>query len=240
MKDYSNFFNAAYAINLEHRTDRLENITKSGIEAGLEVKRWNATKADDIDVAKHRIGKRVRKPSCIACWYSHVSLYRHAYEQNYDHVLVLEDDADIPPDLHEKLTELYNSYEFKDFDLIYLGSVDKYPSVKLTETIYLCQNTLMAHAIILSRKGLEKILSVIDTEDEGKCRMSVDVLLAEKIQPLNKSYRVDPPIVKFINGYSDIAHFRRSWKEAERTITHMGIKNPKKWNSYLNNDSKLF
>lgn len=241
MKDFTRFFDAVYAINLEHRMDRWETITRMGKEAGLTVNHWDATKAADIDVEKHRIGVRVRKPTCIACWSSHTTLYRHALKEGYDRLLVLEDDAELLPDLHEKLTDLFDSFDFGDFDLIYLGAVDKYPAVKLQDNVYRCQHTLTTHAMLFTRQGLQKVIDIVDQQDEGKCRMSIDVFLAENIQPMDKTYRCEPAIIKFIDGYSDIAGWKRSWKEAEKTIIRQGTRNPKKWESFVDKGkSKLF
>lgn len=233
MKDFSRFFDAAYAVNLDHRTDRWETISRMGLEAGLVVNKWNATKAADLSLTQHRIGIRIKKLTGIACWSSHTRMYRMGIDKGYDRMLVLEDDAELLPDLHNKLTNLFDSFDFKDFDIIYLGAVDKYPAVKLQDNIYRCQHTLTTHAMLFSRQGMEKVIEIVDKEDEGKCRMSIDVFLAENIQPQGKTYRCEPAIIKFIDGYSDIAGWKRSWKEAERTIVRQGTRNPKKWDSFI-------
>lgn len=229
MKDYSKFWDAVYVVNLDFRQDRWEGIQKMAAEAGLDLQRWDATKAADIDIDKHRIGIRVKKTSCIACWSSHVRIYRDALAKGYNRVLVLEDDALIPVDLYEQVDDWFNKTDLKDFDLIYLGCADKYPSAPIAEGIALSQYTLLTHAMLFTREGMQKVIDIVDTKDEGKCSMSIDVFLAEHIQPQNKTYQAVPSIIKTIPSYSDIAGWKRSWDENLRSCKTQGLKNPKKW-----------
>ena len=232
MKDYKKFWDAAYVINLENRTDRWGSIQKMAEEAGLETQRLNATRATDIDLEKHRIGVRVKKASCIACWSSHIGIYRDAIEKGYKRILVLEDDAMIPSDLYEQITAWYEKTQIYEFDLVYLGSADKYPSAPLRDGVSLSQYTLLTHAMIFDTECLKRIIDIVDSRDEGKCSMSIDVFLAENIQPRNMTYQAEPAIVKTVPSYSDIAGWKRSWEENLRTCRAQGQKNPKKWNHY--------
>jgi GR25 family glycosyltransferase involved in LPS biosynthesis len=252
MKDYSKFWDAAYVINLDFRQDRWEEISKMAYAAGLGVQRWNATKSTDIDIEKHRKGVRVKKTSCIACWSSHIRIYRDALEKGYRRILVLEDDALIPADLYEQLDEWFNKTNITEFDLLYLGSADKYPAAPLGEGVALSQYTLLTHAMLFDRSGLEKVIEIVDTQDEGKCSMSIDVFLAEHIQPRNLTFQIEPAIIKTVSSFSDIAGWKRNWEENLRSCRTQGQKNPKKWNYFIeraktvkprttiNNPSQLF
>jgi hypothetical protein len=233
MKDYSKFWDTVYVINLEHRTDRWESITKMAEAAGLQINRWNAVKAADIDLEKHRIGIRVKKQSCIACTLSHFEIYRDALSKGYKKVLVLEDDAVIPPDLYEQVEAFFTNSGLKEFDLVYFGAADKYPSAPINEYMSLSQYTLLTHAMLFTREGLQKAIDVVDTQDEGKCRMTIDVFLAENLQPLNGTYQVVPWIITTIPSVSDIAGCKRSWNELQNSCRTQGLKNPKKWASFV-------
>jgi len=234
-------WDAAYVINLDHRNDRWESISKMAQTAGIHIERWDATKAADIDLEVHRIGTRVKKQSCVACWSSHVKLYRHALEKGYDRLLVLEDDADIPADLIQQVDHLLSTNDTSDFDLVYLGSADKYPAKQFSENLSISQYTLLTHAMLFSRKGMQKVIEYIDNNDDGKCRMSIDVFLAEIIQPQGKTFQAVPSIIKTIKAYSDIAGWTRSWEEVQRSVRTQGLKNPKKWASFESkSNNKLF
>ncbi|MFM2010523.1 MAG: Chrysochromulina ericina virus [Bacteroidota bacterium] len=229
MKNFEKFWDAAYVINLDFRQDRWNEIQKTANNAGLNVQRWDATKAADIDLEKHRKGTRVKKPSCIACWSSHIEIYRDALKKGYNRILVLEDDALIPEDLYEQLDAWFNSSGIVEFDLLYLGCADKYPSAPINDMVALSQYTLLTHAMLFTHKGLEKVIHIVDNEDDGKCSMSIDVFLAEHIQPQNMTYQITPSIIKTISSYSDIAGWKRSWDENLRSCKTQGAKNPKKW-----------
>ena len=233
MNKFNKFWDKAYVINLDRRPDRWEQLKEDADKIGLELTRWSAVDGTkDIDLEKHRIGTRTKKTSGIACFFSHVNIYRDAIANGYEKVLILEDDAKIPEDFYEQLEKLFE-FDFADFDTIYLGGIDKYPSKSLTENVNLCQFTLTLQANIYTREGMQKILDIVDNEDEGKCRMSIDVLICERIQCQNKTYRSEPAIVTFYDGYSDIAGFKRSWTEATTSIKRQGTRNPKKWDSFV-------
>ena len=252
MKNYSKFWDAAYVINLDFRQDRWEEISKMATAAGLGIQRWNATKSSDIDIEKHRKGVRVKKTSCIACWSSHIRIYRDALEKGYSRILVLEDDALIPADLYEQIDEWFNKTNITEFELLYLGSADKYPSAPLSDGVALSQYTLLTHAMLFDKSGMERVIEIIDLQDEGKCTMSIDVFLAEHIQPRNLTYQVEPAIIKTVSSFSDIAGWKRNWEENQRSCRSQGQKNPKKWNHFveraktvkltttINNTSHLF
>lgn len=229
MKDYSKFWDAVYVINLDFRPDRWEEIQKQAAAAGLTLERWDATKAADIDLEKHRIGVRVKKTSCIACWSSHIRIYRDALSKGYNRILVLEDDALIPEDLYEQVDSWFEKTGLKEFELLYLGAADKYPSAPLGDGIALSQYTLLTHAMLFDKSGMEKVIEIVDTKDEGKCSMSIDVFLAEHIQPRNLTFQTVPSIIKTVPSYSDIAGWKRNWAENLRSCKTQGLKNPKKW-----------
>ena len=232
MKDYAKYWDAAYVINLDFRQDRWEEIQKMAAAAGLPVQRWDATKAADIDLEKHRIGIRVKKTSCIACWSSHIGIYRDALEKGYNRILVLEDDAQVPADLYEQLESWFAQTTLQDFELLYLGAADKYPSAPLANGIALSQYTLLTHAMLFDRSGMERVIEIVDTQDDGKCSMSIDVFLAEHIQPRNMTFQAVPSIIKTVPSYSDIAGWKRNWDENIRSCRTQGLKNPKKWASF--------
>ena len=237
MKDYSKFFDAAYVINLDRRTDRWENISSAAEKAGLALTRFSAFPASEVNLDVHRIGTRVKKPSCVACTISHWGVYRDALGKGYERVLVFEDDADIPEDLYEKLEELFSGSGIQDFDALYLGGADKYPSAPINDHIALSQFTLLAHAIIFTRAGMQHIIDTVDTRDDSKIRMTSDVFLAEELQPRNRTYQSVRNIVRVISSKSDLAGSNRNWNSLVRDCITQGLKNPKKW-AYFEERSK--
>lgn len=229
MKQYHKFWDAVYVINLDFRQDRWDSISKMAEAAELHIERFDAVKAVDIDLAKHRIGTRVKKQSCIACTMSHFNIYRDALAKGYNKVLILEDDADVPVDFYEQVENLFETNDLSDFDLLYLGCADKYPNVPVSDNLAISQFSLLTHALLFTRQGMEKVINWVDTADDGKCRMTIDVFLAETLQPFNKTYQAVPAIVTTITSHSDLAGWKRTWSSMLSDCKHQGLKNPKKW-----------
>lgn len=71
----------------------------------------------------HRYGKKVDRAFTrgeIGCALSHLSIYKEIVENNYERVLILEDDAMINPRFVHKLSDV-RSFIPDDYDLIYWG-----------------------------------------------------------------------------------------------------------------------
>jgi len=239
MNTFNKFWDCTYVINLESRPDRWESISKFALDAGLHIIKWNAFKAADVNLEKHRIGIRVKKQSCVACSLSHIGIYRDAISKGYQRILVLEDDAQIPVDLYSQVDKLFKDNKIKDFDILYLGGADKYPSAQITDTLAISQYTLLTHAMLFTLDGLKKVIDITDKQDEGKCRMSIDVFLAENIQSQNKTYQAVPSIIKTIASHSDIAGWKRTWDSVLKDCRNQGLKNPKKWSFFVERAKEL-
>lgn len=241
MKKWSNFFDAAYVINLKSRTDRWESITNFANEAKLPINQFLAFEAANVDLNKHRYGIRTRKKACIACSLSHINLYREALSKGYKKILVLEDDASLPVDLYEQLEEIFkrNQSILKDFDLFYLGAANKYPPALLNEDISISQYTLLTHAYIISEEGMQKMVEFVDNKYDGKIPFTIDVFLAKDLQPLLKVYELNEFIIKTIFSYSDLAFNKRSWASLVSDCLTQGKKNPDKWNSFVDRATKI-
>ena len=66
-----------YVINLDHREDRLAEISKELGDMGLTFKRFPAIKTT---------------PGIVGCGFSHLAVLKEARERNLPHVLIFEDD----------------------------------------------------------------------------------------------------------------------------------------------------
>lgn len=93
----------AYYINLESRTDRKEQVEQELNTIGLtNFQRFNAIKATN---------------GAIGCTLSHLKLLEMAIENNYSHILILEDDIQfLDPDLFK--------IKFNDFLLLHQNNWD--------------------------------------------------------------------------------------------------------------------
>lgn len=96
------FIDCIYVINLDHRTERWENINRFFEKYNLGVNRvsavngWEFSK-DDQAKATSPYGLRM-SPGALGCLLSHVSILKDAYDRGFSAIWIMEDDAEILED----------------------------------------------------------------------------------------------------------------------------------------------
>lgn len=87
-----------YVINLKERSEKWEYIQEELKKRGVKPNRVNAINGWKLsDEVKQELAGpyQVRQPGgAIGCLLSHISVYKDAYERGFDHIWVLEDDAE--------------------------------------------------------------------------------------------------------------------------------------------------
>ena len=144
------FIDKVVYINLEHRTDRKEQI-----ESELH-KYFPSEKIQRFNAIKHQHGG-------IGCTQSHIAILEMAIKENWNNVLIVEDDAIWSKfdQGYAKLQELIK----KPYDVITLGTVyAKYtPEFKLlsgqTTTAYVVQQHYYSVLLQNFKEGLHGFLS---------------------------------------------------------------------------------
>ena len=97
-----------YVINLDHRTDRLAEVTKELDDMGLKFKRFSAIKTT---------------PGFIGCGLSHLAVLKEARSLGLKNVLIFEDDFKFligKEEFHEKIENFLRSETFDVVMLAYL------------------------------------------------------------------------------------------------------------------------
>lgn len=116
-----------YVINLEHRKDRKDRITKAFKDAGIINYKINkAVNGKDLDVEKLRKDGMIKGDTLKKGWYgcalSHINIWKQLQNSNDKYALILEDDVIIPKDFPKKINRLISTLENLDFDLFYISS----------------------------------------------------------------------------------------------------------------------
>lgn len=112
------FFERTYVVNLPDRQDRRRDITKELANVGISL----ATNSVEIFPAS-RPETAGEFPSIGAwgCFLSHLSILKHARQQNLSNVLVMEDDLAISPTLIAQQSALIEQLQGQDWGMVYLG-----------------------------------------------------------------------------------------------------------------------
>ena len=181
----NSFIDNVYVINMDKDTNRLDKVTEECNKFNIKFQRFPGV--DPKTLSKKEKKKYITKfcqkyctNDMIGCGLSHIKIYKDVINNNYNNVLILEDDIYFEDDfqyiLNNALYELPN-----DYDILYIGSFGlsseetyydynyflKILSNKITETnIYknICKPEfpLGTHAMIISNKGGKKLLQIMN------------------------------------------------------------------------------
>ncbi len=184
------FVDKVIYINLEHRTDRKEQIE-------LELQKYfSSEKIQRFNAIKHQRGN-------IGCTQSHIAVLEMAIKENWNNVLIVEDDA-IWSNFN-KGYDILQSLIKNNYDVIQLGSTytqyDKntYKTTKAwTTTAYIVQQNYYSTLLENFKEGLNFL-----TQTGIGPRFAIDVYMGI-LQKRDNWYAIVPSLMIQRESYSDI------------------------------------
>ena len=182
-----NYVDNIYLINMDKDIDRLKKITKECDIVNIKFERFSGLKVSDLsqNILDKYIPEETQKygtDSMIGCGLSHLFIWQDAVQKNYKNILILEDDVQFTDDFNKYLTNVMNELP-KDYDILYLGYKDticEAPTDSSFKYIYKPEFPLLTHAMIISNKGLKKLLNLITKIDDH-----IDWKIARNSKKLN-------------------------------------------------------
>lgn len=200
-------------INLEHRKDRLEHITKQLNRVGIDAERFPAFVKEQYVGTPHGIQMMMGTPNTIGNWLSHTALWRLA-ANNRRTVGVLEDDALLCSDFRERLEYIHANWH-EPWDIMFLGAtyhtdpggvwhketLGKDYELTDVKHIHRVYGAFSNQGYVINCKSADKIWRLVN-DLMPVSRGSDDALI--KIQPALKCYSFTPGMVFQIDGPSDI------------------------------------
>jgi GR25 family glycosyltransferase involved in LPS biosynthesis len=186
-----------YVINLDRRSDRLEQITKQLDDLGIPFERFKA-----VDYLE------INSTGTVACAMSHKAVLQDAVLNGYHKILVLEDDALFINNFKEEFNEIISKVP-DDWQMIHLGAAGTRGNM-ITPRIQKSLYALTSHAIAIDQSIFQRLID-LNKEDRH-----VDEVYGSLMQTIN-AYTIHPSIVKQSGGYSDVSN--RSFENYE----HIGI-----------------
>ena len=204
-----------YVINLEYRKDRKEQILKeldkincsnveifSAIRPNKDlIKHWNPNYLNPIpswfngNHEKYRIG-------ALGCLLSHLTIIKKALKENYENILILEDDTMFISDI--TIPEIENRYskflDKADYGIFYLAGNTMKDGIKhIIKEVYLTYGTLTTGSYIINKKCMKYIVNNIN-----RYPREIDKFYLEEIQNKFTCFICIPNITKQRASYSDI------------------------------------
>ena len=198
---FFNYFDKAYCINLEKRNDRLVNFIAQVKTFDLgEFERIVAIDGQNIYPKDYK-SKLLSGEIGLAL--SVKNILENAIMNNYDSILILEDDCIFTNEI--KIIHEYFKLLPNDWDMVYFGGnhnthAGHIPPAKMNDKVCKLHHTYSSHCIGIKSNIYKNILNLLKPLNNP-----IDVVYT-KIQKIFNVYSFYPAIAKQYLNYSDILH----------------------------------
>lgn len=162
---YFKYFQHARYINLDRRTDRREAFERRTSELGLSIPRFSAVEIavdDPLIPEELRIYKRINFK--IGCNLSHQRIVKQAVQENWENVLVFEDDCLFEPEFSQKIQTCVDELKsLPTWDIFYMGGEPNAPCDTLTENLRLVNSRggiYGTHAYAINHTFYNRLLKI--------------------------------------------------------------------------------
>lgn len=206
------YFDKIYLINLDRRTDRMLECAEDIEVLNIVYERFSAVDGKTLNLEDYGISNPSHNKSDLGCLLSHLNIMKDIKKNNYERILILEDDFELCPDF-ENLFDGYMSQLPDDWQWLYYGGSHFEDPEKVTENMYRVNKTFTTHAYAIKREVVDDLLNVLESNLTG----SVDSVLST-LQKKLETYVTIPHLMYQRVGYSDI-------QNAE--VDYLGIRNSK-------------
>jgi GR25 family glycosyltransferase involved in LPS biosynthesis len=223
----NDYFDKLICINLDKRTDRLKESQKQWRANNLIVERMSAIEGNPMGwkhVTERDAGINTIKKSswngAAGCMVSHVNIWKRAKAEGWKNVLIIEDDCDFVPELHDKFSKLIKEVP-NDWDMLYFGGIHeerggRFVPTKVTENIVKCARMITTTCYAINESCYDLALESVLAE-EPWFFTAVDGYLAAVVQPKCNAYAFNPPLAWQRGSHSDIQDDFRDYSSIMKT-----------------------
>lgn len=186
----------AFYINLEHRTDRRQQMKEELSIMGINAQRFNAICTNNGN---------------IGCTMSHLKLLNKAISEKYSHLLILEDDIQfLEPEIFKQKFNKFLELHRNNWDVIIFSGNNVPPYIPVDETcirVTRCQTTtgylVNGHYLQTLRNNIKEGLEKLIKNPSMHYYFAVDKYWF-CLQQIDNWYLIIPPTVVQRESYSDI------------------------------------
>jgi glycosyl transferase family 25 len=208
----------AFYINLEYRTDRLDEIESELFIMGINAQRFNAISTTN---------------GAIGCTMSHLKLLNDAINNNYSHLLILEDDVQfLEPELFKTKINKFLELHENNWDVIIFSGNNVPPHIQVDETcikVTRCQTTtgylVNGHYLKKLRDNVKEGLEKLIKNPQNHYFFAIDKYWFN-LQQFDNWYLIVPMTVVQREGYSDIEKRVTNYKNVMTDIDKLWLKLP--------------
>lgn len=211
-------FDEIYLMNLKRRPDRLKtflNKYKVSDLSSYPLVKYDAVDGSELDISNVPLSELAKAEllqlettgfrtkhyqltkGAIGCYLSHLKIWENILKNGYTTALIFEDDADIPPDLLERMREEMVHIP-DDWDIVLFGYLCsqcyQHPNYNKVERF------MLTHCMLIKSSAIRKIM---DTDVLLPITQQIDSLLSELSSVIN-IYTVKDKIVRQFSSRTDI------------------------------------
>lgn len=223
-----------YVINLEGSNERLDSVTKSLGEQGIDFVRISAfdgRKTEPTSFSEYNEQKalaymgRTLTGGELGCYFSHLNCVKEFLKSDADFAVVLEDDMKPSQDLTRKINLLISGLKDKNWHLINIGATKHKiftPIFNIDEhkVIHAHYFPMTATGILWNREGAKAFL-----DSYLPIYAPVDNFFRDWLSKSNLGYAVTPPFVIARDVASDIdSNTKRQYTNRTKNYGYLKLK----------------
>lgn len=178
--------NGMYMIHLQRAVERLASISTLEQKLNIKLPIFNACEGALLLMNGHptkcaHTPNYYRSAGEVGCTVSHITICKDALKQNYDHIVIFEDDCVFEKSLDELKVKIE---EFKSlnmhWDLFCLGGDAE--GRAMNNTFLQVEYFYCTHAVILNKKFMQELVSLYETFYNNGTTWAIDGLYSDVLR----------------------------------------------------------
>lgn len=194
------YFDCVYVINLKRRSDRLEHITNQFKKIATNFKLIEAVDGSLIPTNK-RVGNGWNYKGVTGCAYSHKKVYQDALSNNFNSILIVEDDNVFSDNFIDEFNFFIQQVP-SEWDILYFGGNHQVKNKAINVNVEKISHTLTTNCYAIKTKHLPFLIQHLP-DNTLDIEYPIDTLLT-LIQQKSDCYAFKPKICWQLEDFSDI------------------------------------
>jgi len=161
---YLDYFEKAFYINLDNRTDRKILFEQRTNDIGLNIPRYSGVSLKESEVPVNEYFKSdPRRHFKVSCTLSHFSIIKMAKKNDWKNILIFEDDCIFCPGFMDKIDSCIEELKYHPWNLFYMGGEPNQVVLPLSKHLRLCPShggIYGTHAYAINNTFYDRILKI--------------------------------------------------------------------------------
>ncbi len=155
----SDYFRAAYIINLPERKDRRQAITTELDHAGMPL---CAGKVEMFAAVKPKERRGFPNTGARGCFLSHLGILTKAKERGLPNVLVMEDDLIISPEINKHFGRIVEDLRSTNWGIVYLGHIEKISTSEIPRLLPFSEPVITSHFYAVNGPVIPRLVDYLE------------------------------------------------------------------------------